>query len=99
MVIANELNLNIDQIQSLCFYLCHDYARTSLPISIPIPLRFSELLASMSKKHLQNAYESDLIKKKDFDHNDRFLFENKTISELNKKIQTNEAFKNRVFNA
>lgn len=98
-MIANELKLSIDQIQSLAFYLCHDFARTSLPISMPMPLRFAELLAYMSKLHLQSICQTDVSKKDELEREDHMHQEQKIISQLNQKVQVNEVLKNRFFYA
>lgn len=95
IVVTNELNYKANQIEMLCYYLCHNCGRTDKVISIPTPVRYADLLAYMSLVHFgihsgsrpQGCAGDDLTQEQ----------ERRIIDNLNEKLKINEKLKARLF--
>jgi len=50
-VIANDMGLGMENIQTLVFELCHNYARATRSVSIPAPVYYADIVCSRAKFH------------------------------------------------
>ncbi|KAH9403618.1 hypothetical protein TYRP_014803 [Tyrophagus putrescentiae] len=56
-ILRDDFGLKTDQIERLCFFACHNCARTRKTISIPTSIRYADLCAYRAKQ-LTDAYQT-----------------------------------------
>nr|XP_046909464.1 protein argonaute-2-like isoform X2 [Dermatophagoides farinae] len=84
--------MNMDDLEKLCFYLCHNCTRFRGPIAMPVPVRYADLCAYRSKLHLEAQHASKNIPAESQEE-----FERHVISQLNKLVKLNDKIKNSLF--
>ncbi|KZT55699.1 Piwi-domain-containing protein [Calocera cornea HHB12733] len=52
-VLLDESNMKADEIQQLCFSLCHVYQRSTRSVSIPAPTYYADIVCSRFKNHFE----------------------------------------------
>ncbi|THU91323.1 argonaute-like protein [Dendrothele bispora CBS 962.96] len=50
-VLYDDNNFSVDALQSLCFTLCHVYARSTRSVSIPAPVYYADIVCARAKNH------------------------------------------------
>lgn len=50
-VLHNDLKLKTDELQELCYFLCHTYVRCTRSVSLPAPVMYADLAAARAKKY------------------------------------------------
>nr|SZF06506.1 protein argonaute-2-like [Psoroptes ovis] len=84
--------LNMDGLEKLCFYLCHNCTRYRGTIALPVPVRYADLCAYRSKLHLEAQHFSRDIPPANMEE-----FERHVIQQLNRLVKLNEQLKNSLF--
>ncbi|TFY78817.1 hypothetical protein EWM64_g5198 [Hericium alpestre] len=59
-VLHDDNNFTPDGLQSLCFTLCHVYARSTRSVSIPAPVYYADIVCSRAKHHYDPSQGLDL---------------------------------------
>ncbi|XP_077505791.1 protein argonaute-2-like isoform X2 [Amblyomma americanum] len=53
-IVWDDSSLTADELQKLCYYLCHTYARCSRSVSIPAPVYYAHLAAYRARNHVMS---------------------------------------------
>ncbi|KAG8988409.1 hypothetical protein FRB93_004097 [Tulasnella sp. JGI-2019a] len=53
-VLVNDLQMTVDQLQSVSFALCHLFTRSTRTVSIPAPVYHADLIAARLRYHIQD---------------------------------------------
>ncbi|KAK8771998.1 hypothetical protein V5799_024758 [Amblyomma americanum] len=53
-IVWDDSSFTSDELQKLCYYLCHTYARCSQTVSIPVPVYYAHLAAYRSRNHVMS---------------------------------------------
>jgi len=73
-VLWDDSDFSLDQLELICFALCHNYSRCNRSVSIPTPAYYAHLAAYRAKVHLQGGTE---LKRQSFDSARKFVAANK----------------------
>jgi len=58
-ILSDENNMSPDELQRLCFDLCHMYGRSTTAVSIPAPIYYAHLVCLRARLHLGNLFGSE----------------------------------------
>lgn len=50
-VLHDDIKLPVEELQSLCYNLCHTYVRCTRSVSLPAPVMYADLAAARAKKY------------------------------------------------
>ncbi|EJT97024.1 Piwi-domain-containing protein [Dacryopinax primogenitus] len=59
-VLLDESNMKADELQHLCYSLCHVYQRSTRSVSIPAPTYYADIVCSRFKNHFEPGMLTDL---------------------------------------
>ncbi|KAH7638733.1 argonaute 5 [Dermatophagoides farinae] len=65
VIIRDDLKLQPNQLQQLCFFMCYNCVRFRGVIAIPTPIRYADLCAYRSKLHIEGQCKLSMINPKD----------------------------------
>ncbi|ESK90827.1 argonaute-like protein [Moniliophthora roreri MCA 2997] len=64
-VLHDDYGFTPDALQSLCYTLCHVFARATKSISIPAPVAYADLVCSRARNHYRNDLQSEMDSTRD----------------------------------
>ena len=88
--------MNMDDLEKLCFYLCHNCTRFRGPIAMPVPVRYADLCAYRAKVHVEAQIEKLCMPHGQTMQAD---YEKKLIGRLNELVKIHETIKRVLYYA